>query len=154
MIWRAELRLTLILVALLASATHPQTGDGYDLTWSTIDGGGGMVSSGGSFTLAGTIGQPDARTEPMSGGAYRLTGGFWVSPSCVALDPDIDDDCDVDQADYQLFEACASGPAILYAAGCGDRDFDGDNDVDQSDFGIFQRCFSGQDAVADPSCIE
>jgi hypothetical protein len=46
----------------------------YDLSWFTIDGGGG-VSSGGGYTLAGTIGQPDAAT--LSGGPYTITGGFW-----------------------------------------------------------------------------
>lgn len=51
-----------------------QTGGGYDLTWSTIDGGGG-TSNGGAYTLGGTIGQPDAGT--LSGGTYTLIGGFW-----------------------------------------------------------------------------
>jgi len=47
---------------------------GYELTWSAIDGGGG-VSSGGSFTVDGSIGQPEAGS--MSGGGYTLGGGFW-----------------------------------------------------------------------------
>src|SRR3989442_15289849 len=46
----------------------------YAIDWFTIDGGGG-ASSGGSFTLSGTIGQPDAGT--LSGGNYALQGGFW-----------------------------------------------------------------------------
>jgi hypothetical protein len=51
-----------------------QTGSGYTLTWSTVDGGGGSVSGGG-YALAGTAGQPDAAT--ISGGGYTLAGGFW-----------------------------------------------------------------------------
>jgi hypothetical protein len=43
--------------------------------WSTVDGGGG-VSSGGVFTLSGTIGQPDAGS--MSGGAISCLGGYWA----------------------------------------------------------------------------
>ena len=39
-----------------------QTGGPYDLTWSTADGGGYTFSSGGNYTLGGTIGQPDAGT--------------------------------------------------------------------------------------------
>jgi hypothetical protein len=39
-----------------------------------VDGGGG-TSTGGVFTVSGTIGQPDAGT--MSGGNYTLQGGFW-----------------------------------------------------------------------------
>ncbi len=46
----------------------------YDLTWSTIDGGGG-TSSGGAYSLSGSIGQPDAGT--LMGGTYTLGGGFW-----------------------------------------------------------------------------
>src|SRR3954462_1206003 len=46
----------------------------YSIDWFTIDGGGG-TSSGGQYTLSGTIGQPDAGT--LSGGNYTLDGGFW-----------------------------------------------------------------------------
>ncbi|MHC4501234.1 MAG: hypothetical protein ACYS21_19225, partial [Planctomycetota bacterium] len=46
----------------------------YDISWSTIDGGGG-TSTGGNYALVGTIGQPDA--GDMSGGDYQLHGGFW-----------------------------------------------------------------------------
>ena len=73
---KLKLRITLT-VALLLLFTLPvlaQSGGGYDLTWSTTDGGGGS-SSGGAFSLAGTAGQPDAGV--MSGGAFTLAGGFW-----------------------------------------------------------------------------
>jgi hypothetical protein len=69
--------------------TLAQSGGGYDLTWNTVDGGGATFSSGGSYTLGGTIGQPDAGA--LSGGSYTLAGGFWVgavsqpSPSKVYL---------------------------------------------------------------------
>ena len=43
-------------------------------TWFTVDGGGG-TSRGGQFTLAGTIGQPDAGR--LSGGPFVVQGGFW-----------------------------------------------------------------------------
>ena len=71
-----KLRLILIIV-LLFLFTLPvlaQSGGGYDLSWSTTDGGGGS-SSGGAFSLSGTGGQPDAGV--MSGGAFTLAGGFW-----------------------------------------------------------------------------
>lgn len=48
---------------------------GYAIDWFTIDGGGAMNSSGGAYTLSGTIGQPDAGA--MESGAYNLSGGFW-----------------------------------------------------------------------------
>jgi len=47
---------------------------GYILDWWTADGGGG-ASTGGSYSLDGTIGQPDAGTS--TGGTYALSGGFW-----------------------------------------------------------------------------
>jgi hypothetical protein len=58
----------------LAAVAFAQTGGGFDLSWFTVDGGGG-ASSGGGFTVEGTIGQPDAGT--MSGGSFSLQGGFW-----------------------------------------------------------------------------
>src|SRR5687767_2565664 len=45
----------------------------YSVDWYKIAGGGG-TSSGGNFTLSGTIGQHDAGR--MSGGNYTLEGGF------------------------------------------------------------------------------
>jgi len=47
----------------------------YSIDWFTIDGGGG-TSTGGVYSVSGTIGQPDAGPA-MSGGNYSLTGGFW-----------------------------------------------------------------------------
>jgi hypothetical protein len=67
----------LVIVCLLSLITLPvlaQSGGGYDLSWNTVDGGGGS-SSGGIFSLAGTAGQPDVGV--MSGGEFSLAGGFW-----------------------------------------------------------------------------
>ncbi len=80
--------------------------------------------------------------------------------ACSTTDPgrrggapvDFDLDCDVDAEDYDLFDACASGPGVAAAAGCQGADFDLDNDVDQSDFSTFQRCVSGENVPADPDC--
>jgi len=46
----------------------------YSIDWATIDGGGG-TSTGGVYSVSGTIGQPDAGS--MSSGNYTLQGGFW-----------------------------------------------------------------------------
>ncbi|GAH65137.1 unnamed protein product, partial [marine sediment metagenome] len=73
--------ITLLAVSLLiALPALAQSGGDYELSWSTIDGGGG-TSSGGPYTLTGTIGQPDA--DWASGGDYELLGGFWPGePLC------------------------------------------------------------------------
>jgi len=98
-----------LMLAEFASAAR------YEISWYTIDGGGG-TSSGGAYVLTGTIGQPDA--DWSSGGEYELLGGFWPGgPLCfVAFDDfarfadywltadltaDLDDDEDLDFADLQ-----------------------------------------------------
>ena len=48
----------------------------YSIDWFTIDGGGG-TSTGGVFAVSGTIGQPDASAQPLTGGNFSLVGGFW-----------------------------------------------------------------------------
>jgi hypothetical protein len=47
----------------------------YSIDWHTIDGGGG-ISTGGVYSVSGTIGQHDAG-GPMTGGNYSVVGGFW-----------------------------------------------------------------------------
>ncbi len=63
-----------LVLACAATTAAAQTGGPFDLTWNTIDGGGGLLA-GGLYTLTGTVGQHDAGT--MIGGAYTLAGGFW-----------------------------------------------------------------------------
>jgi hypothetical protein len=61
------------------SFAQAQTGGGYDLTWWTVDGGGGTLQGGG-YTLMGTAGQPDP-APALTGGDYTLVGGFWPGAS-------------------------------------------------------------------------
>ena len=70
-----SLILGLVIGLLVVGAVAAQTGNGYDLTWWTVDGGGGTVIGGG-YTINGTIGQPDSGS--MQGGGYILSGGFWA----------------------------------------------------------------------------
>jgi len=46
----------------------------YSIDWFSIDAGGG-TSTGGVYSVSGTIGQPDSGVS--SGGNYSLIGGFW-----------------------------------------------------------------------------
>jgi hypothetical protein len=68
----------LVLLLALQSTVSAQT---YSLDWYKIAGGGG-TSTGGTYTVNGTIGQHDAG-GPMTGGSYSLTGGFWALISVV-----------------------------------------------------------------------
>ncbi len=78
---RTTIFLTISLLLALATLWSTVTAvaeprDGYDVTWWTVDGGGQSASSGGDYSLAGTIGQPDAGPT-LIGGSYTLAGGFW-----------------------------------------------------------------------------
>jgi hypothetical protein len=73
--WRGAGWASLVLVVLLLFASIVSAAGGYDLSWWTVDAGGG-TSSGSAYTLCGTAGQPDAGA--MSGGTYTLAGGLWA----------------------------------------------------------------------------
>lgn len=60
------------LLAMWVAAGQAQT---YSIDWYKVAGGGG-TSTGGVYSVSGTIGQADAGPT-MSGGSYTLTGGFW-----------------------------------------------------------------------------
>jgi hypothetical protein len=98
----------------------------------------------------------------------RITAGFnsiESNPADLVMLPtvpaDLDGDCDVDQNDVTIFEACAAGPGITYPDTCPlppdtqgriAADFDEDGDVDQTDFGEIQRCLSGSGNPIDANC--
>jgi hypothetical protein len=67
-------------LALLAFAL-PVQAQSYSINWYKVAGGGG-TSTGGTYQVSGTIGQPDA-SGAMTGGNYSLTGGFWALISVV-----------------------------------------------------------------------
>ena len=69
---------------LLAWVAMGCSGADYTIDWWSADGGGGS-STGGVYSVTGTIGQPDAGT--MSGGGYSLTGGFWGVVAAVQNPP-------------------------------------------------------------------
>jgi hypothetical protein len=80
----------LLALAVLAfrQAQHvalAQSGNGYDLTWNTVDGGGYTfgASADGVYALGGAIGQPDAGVMSDSNGTYTLSGGFWSGAGLV-----------------------------------------------------------------------
>lgn len=116
-------------VSLSAAVAHAQ----FEISWQTIDGGGGLSSGGGTFELAGTIGQPDAQVPPlMSGGAFELTGGFWpVTNVCYCL-ADMNGDGKKDGLDVQQFVSCITG-----GQNCACADVDQANGVTPADVSVF-----------------
>ncbi len=69
--WRNFVTSLLFLVG--TTIAHAQS---YTIDWYKIAGGGG-TSTGGVYSVSGTIGQHDAG-GPMTGGNYSLTSGFWA----------------------------------------------------------------------------
>ena len=72
-----------------ASTIAAPAGDAFAVDHYTIDGGGG-TSSGGSYSVSGTVGQADADPlQPSSGGQFEVSGGFWpaVAPPAPLADP-------------------------------------------------------------------
>lgn len=108
----------------------------YEIDWYTIDGGGG-TSSGGLYTLTGTIGQPDAAYSAGSG--YELLGGFWPGgPLCF-----VDFESFARFAEYWGEESCGAGNNF-----CEGADFEPDGDVDLVDLRLFVDewlCYCPQD---------
>jgi hypothetical protein len=73
-----KLGLGILALALGVFCLQPATASAqtYSIDWYKIAGGGG-TSTGGVYSVSGTIGQPDA-SGAMTGGNYSLTGGFWA----------------------------------------------------------------------------
>jgi hypothetical protein len=102
-----------------------QSGGVYDLSWSTIDGGGG-VSSGGDYILAATIGQPDAGYS--AGGDYEVYSGFWPGrPVCTVNFRHF-----AGFADHWLETPCDAGNDW-----CGGADLNQLGDVNEVDLSLF-----------------
>lgn len=68
--------LLLVSCSLLAVGGLPAWGETYSIDWSTIAAGGG-TSTGGVYSVSGTIGQAAASGATTTGGNYALAGGFW-----------------------------------------------------------------------------
>lgn len=109
-----------------AAAFAPLGGGDFDLSWHTIDGGGGS-SSGGEFELSGTIGQHDAG-ETMTGGDFALIGGFWAGAGAAPGTPcpwDLDMNGSVGTSDLLTL--------LAQWGTAGSADFDGNGIVGTSD---------------------
>jgi hypothetical protein len=118
-------------VALTATTAAGQMGPNLDLSWSTIDGGGG-TSSGGTFTLTGTIGQPDAGA--MAGGVFQIAGGFLGGGGPPPCYPDCNASGTLNIADFGCFQT-------KFVAGDPYADCNGVGGLTIADFGCFQTKF-------------
>ena len=102
-------RIGIIAIPALLAASSARAQ--FSIEWLTIA-NGGSTTSGGTFSLSATIGQPDAGGT--SGGTFDIGSGFWFgagAPACYA-------NCDASTAapvlntnDFQCF-------LNKFAAGC------------------------------------
>jgi hypothetical protein len=135
-VWFIAVACTVVVASAAVTATRA---DDFEISRSTVDGGGVMFSTGGSFELSGTIGQPDAGVMQSPTGVFQLTGGFWF-----ALAPgDCNTDGGVNLSDYAVWITCLSGPNAGAPADCACFDLDRDGDVDIADAAAFQMSFTG-----------
>ena len=112
-----------VLVVVFSTVASAQSGGGYTITKSTIDGGGSTNLSDGQvngYRLGGTVGQPDA-AEPLSDmdGVYELTGGFWGPPSTMAPPTIGDNTCQSAAADTGI--PCNTDADCTPPAACGNK---------------------------------
>lgn len=82
----AIVALALLIIASAVIADGIAAPGAYDLSWNTVDGGGGTSTGAGGYELSGTIGQPDAGGA-MTGGTFSLTGGFWPGAESIPTCP-------------------------------------------------------------------
>ena len=69
------LGMMVLLFLMISGLALAAVGAIYNLDWWTMNGGGG-TSAGGTYSVSGTMGQPDTGIV-LTGGAYTLSGGFW-----------------------------------------------------------------------------
>ena len=108
-----------------------------EISRSNVDGGGVLRSTGGTFELSGTIGQPDAGV--MTGGDFILTGGFWFETP----PGDCNQDGGTGLLDMRTFTNCMTGPASAPAGECRCFDVNHSGSSDLTDFAEFQTAFGG-----------
>jgi hypothetical protein len=99
---RTLIRLLFAFTLIFFAFALPSRGQQFAIDWYSISAGGGE-SSGGNYSLVGTIGQPDA--GGLSGGNFSLEGGFLpgiVVPSSTG-------------APTLVIQASQNGPSISWS---------------------------------------
>lgn len=101
--------------------------------------------------------------DTVDGAPAALHADFmtFAATQCHAPFADVDNDGDVDQADFAYFQACYTGadggPIAPEPSYCSCLNVDGpegtpDTDIDQADQILFDACASGPGVPADPTC--
>lgn len=83
----------------LEEKTFAQNSDDYQIPSSSLSGGGG-ISSGGEFSVIGTIGQP--ASGPIQGGEFEFQSGYLASECFSCAQGDFDCDSFINGADLTV----------------------------------------------------
>ncbi len=118
-------------IALLLAIALPLSAQSFDLSWHSIDGGGGLASTGGGFDLSGFIGQPDAGA--MTGGNFALSGGFLVAAFGCTCPSDVNGDGVRNGIDVEGFVACF----VATGVNCACADVNNIPGLDPGDVAVF-----------------
>ncbi len=76
----------LIAVLSLTTTALAQSGGRFTMVRNVIAGGGGIGSTGGTFSLSGTIGQPGAALVTET--RFQASIGFWIKPPLLIFAPE------------------------------------------------------------------
>jgi hypothetical protein len=79
-----------LLFCTLAGATWAQSSGGDFRIGRSVIAAGSIRAAGATFTVATTVGQHDAIAR-MSGGSFRVSGGFWPASSAPSGEAIFDD---------------------------------------------------------------
>jgi hypothetical protein len=125
----------MMTVGMIAAIPCSAVAQSYEITSFTIDAGGGTLA-GGTYSLGGTVGQPDA-SGPLAAGSYDLAGGFWpgvLDPGCNLADlaPPLGT---LDLADISVFVGGFTSQSPV-------GDLNGDGVYDLGDIGLFVTAFT------------
>jgi hypothetical protein len=131
----SRLNSAILILAASASVAAPAAGQTLDLSWHTVDAGGGF-SAAGNITLVGVIGQPDAGPDraEMSAGRYTLVGGL-IPAAGARCRADCDGSGSLEFFDFLCFQD-------HFARGEPEADCDASGEIDFFDFLCFQNEFA------------
>ncbi|XVJ59475.1 MAG: hypothetical protein HEQ23_08735 [Tepidisphaera sp.] len=126
--------ISVVVGGMLASSARAQ----FTIDWYSVDGGGMMGATGGTFELSSTAGQADA-SGPLAGGTFEIVGGFWAAanrrPECPA---DFNGDGFLDFFDYGDYVDCFENGVCPPGR---TADFNGDAFVDFFDYADYVTAF-------------
>ncbi|MGQ9651900.1 MAG: immunoglobulin domain-containing protein [Phycisphaerae bacterium] len=123
--------------------------------WNLVDDGHYSGCNTATLTIS-NIDTADAanyrcRVSAANGSVFSHQAQLTVEPALIP--GDFDDDGDVDQEDYGMFQRCLSGLSVPQEdPACAPARLDMDGDVDRDDAVLFLRCISGPDVLVAPDC--